>query len=184
MRITVHLTMLAALLVPARSGAQPKAQLIETKKIWSEAPHNSHTDLMRYNGRWYCVCREGADEHSKDGIIRVLSSADGVKWESSAAIKSPDAPGDAHVGLVHSLVARMEGRLVVMLTTREDELRKGQRRLEAMIDWLVQLYLAHTPEVPEERRATAAAGVHRRYRNYRKAVADSVGKTESHGAEA
>jgi len=53
-----------------------------------------------------------------------------------------------------------------------------------MIDWLVQMYLAHTPEVPEERRAAAAAGVQRRYRNYRKAVAESVEKTESHGVEA
>ncbi|HMH50052.1 MAG TPA: hypothetical protein VK548_07450 [Candidatus Acidoferrum sp.] len=70
-----------------------------------------------------------------------------------------------------------------MLTTREDELRKGQRRLEAMIDWLVQLYLAHTPEVLKERRATAAAGVHRRYRNYRKAVADSVEESDSDVAE-
>jgi hypothetical protein len=100
-----------------------------------------------------------------------------------SVIKSPDAPGDAHVGLVHSLVARMEGRLAVVLTTREDELRKGQRRLEAMIDWLVQLYLAHTPEVPEERRATAAAGVHRRHRNYRKAVTDSVEEPDSDAAE-
>jgi hypothetical protein len=102
-----------------------------------------------------------------------------LRQEMVSVIKSPDAPGDAHVGLVHSLVARMEGRLAVMLTTREDELRKGQRRLEAMIDWLVRLYLAHTPEVPEERRATAAAGVHRRYRNYRKAVADSVKAPDS-----
>jgi hypothetical protein len=54
-----------------------------------------------------------------------------------------------------------------------------------MIDWLVQLYLAHTPEVPDERRASAAAAaVQRRYRNYRKAVAETVQKTESHGAEA
>jgi len=39
-------------------------------------------------------------------------------------------------------------------------------------------------EVPEERRAAAAAGVQRRYRNYRKAVAENVEKTESHDAEA
>src|SRR4029077_12505673 len=56
-----------------------------------------------------------------------------LRQEMLSVIQSPDAPGDAHVGLVHSLVARMEGRLAVMLTTREDELRKGQRRLEAMI---------------------------------------------------
>jgi hypothetical protein len=101
-----------------------------------------------------------------------------------SVIKSPDAPGEAHIGLVHSLVARMEGRLAVTLSNRDDELRKGQQRLEAMIDWLVQMYLAHTPEVPEERRPAAAAGARRRYRNYRQAVAESVEKPESPGAEA
>ena len=50
----------------------------------------------------------------------------------------------------------MKHRLVVMLSTRDEELREGQRRIEAMIDWLVQMYLAHTPEVPEERRPAAA----------------------------
>jgi len=107
-----------------------------------------------------------------------------LRKEMMSVIQSPDAPGEAHLGLVHSLVARMEGNLAVMLTTRDDELRKGQQRIEAMIDWLVQMYLAHTPEVPEERRAAAAAGVQRRYRNYRKAVAESVEKTGSHGADA
>src|SRR5262249_33094021 len=69
-------------------------------------------------------------------------------------------------------------------TARDDELRRGQRYLEAMIDWLVQLYLAHTPEVPEERRPAAAAAVQRRYRNYRKAVAGSVEDAETHGGGA
>jgi hypothetical protein len=43
---------------------------------------------------------------------------------------------------------------------------------------------AHTPEVPEERRAAAATGVQRRYRKYRNAVAGSVEKTESAGEKA
>src|SRR5258706_11236634 len=69
-----------------------------------------------------------------------------------------------------------------MLVTRDDELRKGQQRIEAMINWLGRMYLTHTPEISEERRA--AAGGQRRYRNYRKAVAESVEKTESHGGVA
>ena len=107
-----------------------------------------------------------------------------LRQEMVSVIKSPDAPGEAHIGLVHSLVARMEGRLAIALSSRDNELRKGQQRVEAMIDWLVQLYLAHTPEVPEERRAAAATGVRRRYRNYRNAVAESVEKTESAGENA
>jgi hypothetical protein len=106
-----------------------------------------------------------------------------LRQEMLSVIKSPDAPGEAHIGLVHSLVARMEGRLAITLTTRDEELRSGQQRIEAMIDWLVQLYLAHTPEVPEERRPAAAVAIQRRYRNYRKAVADTVRETETHGVE-
>lgn len=107
-----------------------------------------------------------------------------LRKEMLSVIKSPDAPGEAHIGLVHSLISRIEGRLAVTLSNRDDELRQGQQRIEAMIDWLVQLYLAHTPEVPEERRPAAAAGAQRRYRNYRQAVAESVEKTEPPGVEA
>lgn len=39
-----------------------------------------------------------------------------LRKEMVSVIKSPDAPGEAHIGLVHSLVARMQGRLAVMLT--------------------------------------------------------------------
>jgi len=51
-----------------------------------------------------------------------------LRQEMVSIIKSPDAPGEAHVGLVHSLVARMEGRLAIALSSRDNELRKGQRR--------------------------------------------------------
>src|SRR6266540_814724 len=71
-----------------------------------------------------------------------------LRKEMVSVIKSSDALGEAHIGLVHSLVARMEGRLALSLTTRDDELKKGQQPIEAMIDWLVQLYLAHTPRGP------------------------------------
>jgi hypothetical protein len=106
-----------------------------------------------------------------------------LRQEMLSVIKAPDAPADAHVGLVHSLVARMEDRLVVMLAMRDDELRRGHRRIEAMMDWLVQMYLAHTPEVPEERRPAAVAAAQRRYRNWRRAVAESLEKTEIGSAE-
>ncbi len=100
-----------------------------------------------------------------------------------SVIKAPDAPADAHVGLVHSLVARMEDRFAVMLARRDEELRRDQRRVEAMMDLLVQLYLAHTPEVPEERRPAAIAATQRRYRNWRAAVAERIEKTKTGSAE-
>ena len=43
-----------------------------------------------------------------------------------------------------------------------------------MIKLLVQLYLAHTPEVPRERRAAAYAAIARRWANYQAAVAERL----------
>jgi hypothetical protein len=106
-----------------------------------------------------------------------------LREEMLSLIKAPDAPADAHVGLVHSLVARMEDRLAVMLATRDEELRRGQRCIEAMMDLLVQLYLAHTPEVPEERRPAAITAANRRYRNWRGALAERMEKTKTGNAE-
>src|SRR5437764_15247284 len=63
-----------------------------------------------------------------------------LRKEMLSVINSPDAPGEAHVGLVHSLVARMEGRLVVLLTARDDERVERQRRIEWRIDRLAVIY--------------------------------------------
>jgi hypothetical protein len=106
-----------------------------------------------------------------------------LRQEMLSVIRGPHAPADAHVGLVHSLVARMEERLAVMLATRDEELRTDQRRIEAMMDLLVQLYLAHTPEVPEERRPAAIAAANRRYRNWRGALVERMEKTKTGSAE-
>jgi hypothetical protein len=55
----------------------------------------------------------------------------------------------------------MEGRLAVMLATRDDELREGQRRIQWVVDRLALMYLIHTPDVPEELRAGAVATAER-----------------------
>lgn len=85
-----------------------------------------------------------------------------LRKEMLSVINSPEAPGEAHVGLVHSLVARMEGRLAVLLTARDGEMIEGQRRIEWLIDRLALMYLIHTPEVPEELRDGAVATARRR----------------------
>ena len=87
-------------------------------------------------------------------------------------IRTPDEPGTGHPGLVHSLVSRMEERLGTRADARADDLSEGQRRLEAMLDRLVMLYLLHTPEVAPQLRAGAVASANRRYIGYRQAVAD------------
>jgi hypothetical protein len=64
-------------------------QVVSVRRIWSGAPHNAFTALARFNGRWVCAFREGADHLSFDGIVRVLVSDDGVSWTSAGAISIP-----------------------------------------------------------------------------------------------
>ena len=65
-------------------GAEPAPR--PARKIWDQGEHNAFTDLIRYEGRWFCTFREGAAHVSGDGKIRVIESADGDTWKSAALI--------------------------------------------------------------------------------------------------
>lgn len=58
----------------------------EVVKIWDAGKHNAFTDLIRFDGRWFCTFREGDAHVGGDGKLRVLTSADGKKWESCALL--------------------------------------------------------------------------------------------------
>ncbi|MCE9603747.1 MAG: glycoside hydrolase [Planctomycetia bacterium] len=64
-----------------------KLELVSSKRIWGEAKHNGFPDLIRFQGTWYCCCREG-DEHvgGANGKIRVIASTDGEVWEPVALL--------------------------------------------------------------------------------------------------
>ncbi len=64
-------------------------ELLTVKKIWDASPHNAFTDLLRHEGKWFCVFREGKTHVSPDGRIRVLVSDDGDRWKSAASISDP-----------------------------------------------------------------------------------------------
>jgi hypothetical protein len=81
---------LVALSCGLAHGEEP-LKLVESRKIWDQAPHNAFTDLVRFQDRWFCVFREGTSHVSPDGALRVITSADGGKWESAALIASPTA---------------------------------------------------------------------------------------------
>jgi hypothetical protein len=86
-RIGGVLLVLPALLGRAANAPQnQKAQLVEVQMIWGRAPHNGFTDLVRFHDRWYCAFREGRDNMSPDGALRVLTSADGETWASAALL--------------------------------------------------------------------------------------------------
>lgn len=65
-------------------------------KIWDKAPHCAFTDLISYNGKFYCTFREGNGHvpwpSGVNGTIRVLVSNKGDKWKSlcSLSIKDKD----------------------------------------------------------------------------------------------
>lgn len=68
------------------AGAPVIPEIVEVKKIWDQAPHNAFTDLIRRNGRFYCLFREGRAHASTDGKIRVLESKDADSWASGALV--------------------------------------------------------------------------------------------------
>ncbi len=66
-------------------------RLVQVERIPAQAPHSAFTDLIRFKGRWYCSFREGQAHASPDGKIRLVSSADGMRWDTAALISSPPA---------------------------------------------------------------------------------------------
>lgn len=59
-------------------------------KIFSNGRHCAFTDLIRHGGRWFCVFRE-AERHAggEDGVLRILTSVDGIAWESPVSLSRP-----------------------------------------------------------------------------------------------
>jgi len=66
-----------------------RAELVAVNTIWDQADHNAFTDLIHWDGRFYCGFREG-QTHAGDraGKIRILVSADGELWSSAALLDS------------------------------------------------------------------------------------------------
>jgi hypothetical protein len=82
-----YVAILVLLLVShACADAPVTAEVLEVKRIWDEAPHNAFTDLIRWNGRFYCVFRQGRGHACTDGKIRVLESEDADTWASAALV--------------------------------------------------------------------------------------------------
>lgn len=64
--------------------------LYTVSKIWNLGNHNAFTDLIEYEGKYFCVFREAGahvpQKSDEDGKIRILVSTDGVAWKSAALI--------------------------------------------------------------------------------------------------
>ena len=105
-----------------------------------------------------------------------------LRVEMASVVDAAGNPGERHTGLIHSILARSEERLAASLNARAEELGDDLHRIEIMLKLFVQLYLAHTPEVPQERRAAAYAAIGRRWANYQAAVAEQVAEDDRAGA--
>lgn len=82
----LFLCALCVSVVNTTGAAQKGPRLVSVRKIWDAAPHNAFTDLVRFNGAWYCAFREGQAHVSPDGALRVITSRDGERWQSAARI--------------------------------------------------------------------------------------------------
>ena len=83
----IHVSLVAVLLfvvVPA-SHAADETKLVEAKKIWECETSVSMTDLVRFKDAWYCVFHDRPKD-SPSKTLRVITSADGLKWESAADV--------------------------------------------------------------------------------------------------
>lgn len=102
-----------------------------------------------------------------------------LRAELATALEIPGEPGGPHEGVViHSLLARSEERLVATFDRRTAEILRELRRVSSMLDRFVQLYLAHTPEVPPGLRDGALASANRRYASYQRAVTERIAEAD------
>lgn len=92
-----------------QSNCRSCSTVVWTEKVWSSAPHNGFTDLVRYKDRWFCAIREGSAHRSADGSIRILTSTDGEIWKPAARISS--SAGDLRYP---KLSAASDGRLFLV----------------------------------------------------------------------
>jgi hypothetical protein len=60
--------------------------VLSSQKIWDAGKHNAFTDLIRFDGKWFCTFREADGHVGGDGRIRVLVSDSGDRWASAALI--------------------------------------------------------------------------------------------------
>lgn len=62
---------------------------VTVRKIWDKEIHQAFTDLIRFNGAFYCSFREGKNHvgAENNGKVRILRSKDGNDWQSVALLE-------------------------------------------------------------------------------------------------
>ena len=107
-------------------------------------------------------------------IRECLAEYFALRAEVATAFETPGRPGEPRTGLIHTLLARTEARLVATLETcaeAVDGVRADVHVVQSMLDRLAFLYLVHTPEVQRAQREAALTSGTRRHTSWRRAVA-------------
>jgi hypothetical protein len=87
MNLLIGLMLFAVAALPESAAAPLRLELDgDVRKIWDAGKHNAFTDLIRFKDRWYCTFRESDAHVGGDGKLRILTSTDGIKWESAALL--------------------------------------------------------------------------------------------------
>jgi hypothetical protein len=111
--------------IATEEKAPVKLKLLEVKKVWDQAPHNSFTDLIFHDGHFYMTFREAASHmyNAPSGDIRILKSANGVKWESFGLVKYGTPDDDLRDA---KLTITPDGRMILYcaLAPKEDHLTR------------------------------------------------------------
>ncbi|MDP1835398.1 MAG: hypothetical protein Q8K75_05655 [Chlamydiales bacterium] len=61
-------------------------KLLSVSRIWDHAPHSAFTDLIDFQGVFFCCFREADSHAGTPGIIRILRSSDSTSWTSAATL--------------------------------------------------------------------------------------------------
>ena len=96
-----------------------------------------------------------------------------LRAEVATAFDSTGQPRESTTGLIHTVLARTEARLVATLercTEAVGRVRDEVLVVQFMLDRLVFLYLVHTPQVQIAQRDAALASGTRRHASWRRAV--------------
>lgn len=101
--------------------AADRAEIVDVRKIWDKAPHCAFTDLIRHRDRWFCVFREGPGHGGETiGIGRVLTSENGLDWESAAALTAEGDVRDPKLSVTPN------GRLMIVAGVRQYRREAGR----------------------------------------------------------
>jgi hypothetical protein len=88
MRIQIPLIILFCHVITLPVIPQDIPGNVRITKIWDAAEHSAFTDLIRFGSSYYCTFREGTGHiPGADGVVRILKSPDGIKWESVALLE-------------------------------------------------------------------------------------------------